>query len=272
MSNAERVFIKTCKIKGLGDIELVKGEYCQYEFPRHLHNDYSIVSLERGVHELGLKNTKDIADINSVITLNPETVHGGKSVYSSGWSHNIFFVPEKAMEAFSIENGLASNTPRVKDGSTQNPSLADFIKKTFSCLATAEGDLEKESLFISCLAEVLINCGHMEEFNVKKSINKKGLSSAFEYLRECYDEKTSLDSLAKMAGLSRYHFLRTFSEYAGITPNAYRNQLRLNNALEMMKDGASATDAAHACGFTDQAHFNKTFKSVYGMSPRQFIR
>ena len=48
--------------------------------------------------------------------------------------------------------------------------------------------------------------------------------------------------------------------------------LRLQRAAGELARGMSVADAAHAAGFSDAAHFNRTFRQMIGATPRQVIR
>lgn len=80
-----------------------------------------------------------------------------------------------------------------------------------------------------------------------------------------------LKSLARLAGLSPYHFLRTFEELTGTTPHQYRIRLRLRRAaLRLRLESARISDIALECGFGDISNFNHTFRAEFGVNPRAY--
>lgn len=82
-----------------------------------------------------------------------------------------------------------------------------------------------------------------------------------------------LTSLAQIARLSQYHFLRTFEELTGTTPHQYLLRTRLRNAATRLRtESARILDIALACGFGDISNFNRSFRSEFGMSPRAYRR
>jgi len=66
---------------------------------------------------------------------------------------------------------------------------------------------------------------------------------------------------------SRWHTIRTFRRETGLSPSAYLRQLRVLKARLMFKEQASLADVAQLLYFSDQAHFTRVFKSVYGVTP-----
>jgi AraC-like DNA-binding protein len=84
-------------------------------------------------------------------------------------------------------------------------------------------------------------------------------------------EPIDLESAAREAGLSAFHFLRTFAGVLGVTPHQYLVRSRLRRAARLLADdGRSITDVALDVGFSDLSNFVRTFHRAAGVSPRAF--
>ena len=80
-----------------------------------------------------------------------------------------------------------------------------------------------------------------------------------------------LTRLAAMAGLSPFHFLRTFERLTGLTPHQYVRRARLREAAIRLGGGdAKVIDVAFESGFRDLSAFNRAFRTEFGVSPRAF--
>jgi AraC-like DNA-binding protein len=80
-----------------------------------------------------------------------------------------------------------------------------------------------------------------------------------------------LGSLAREAGLSPYHFLRTFERLTGITPHQYVRRARLRDAASRLAaERQKVLDIALDCGFGDVSNFNRAFRTEFGVSPKNF--
>jgi AraC-like DNA-binding protein len=83
----------------------------------------------------------------------------------------------------------------------------------------------------------------------------------------------TLDALAREAGLSRYHFLRTFERLTGVTPHQYVRRSRLREAaMRLVAESGTILDIALDCGFGDVSSFNRAFRTEFRETPRTWRR
>ncbi len=82
-----------------------------------------------------------------------------------------------------------------------------------------------------------------------------------------------LDALAADAGVSPYHFVRTFAAALRVTPHQYLLRRRLARAARLLADGdAPVTEVALDAGFADLSNFVRTFGRATGATPGAFRR
>jgi AraC-like DNA-binding protein len=88
------------------------------------------------------------------------------------------------------------------------------------------------------------------------------------HLEMGFADPVTLDEMADLAALSRYHFIRVFREVVGETPHKYLVGARLRAAADALVDSREPiTSIALRVGFNDISNFNATFRSAFGMSP-----
>ena len=73
-------------------------------------------------------------------------------------------------------------------------------------------------------------------------------------------------------GLSPSRFLHLFTTSIGVPLRPYVLWLRLPCGARELARGKSVAGAAHAAGFSDAAHFTRTFRRMIGASPRQVLQ
>lgn len=93
------------------------------------------------------------------------------------------------------------------------------------------------------------------------------------FMREHLGEEISLKTLASVAGLSPFHFVRVFKQATGLTPHRYLLERRLERARELLLCRSRAlAEVAIEAGFCDQSHLTLQFKRAYGVTPGEFRR
>ncbi len=82
-----------------------------------------------------------------------------------------------------------------------------------------------------------------------------------------------LSQMAETAGLSPYHFLRTFQRLTGSTPHQYLMRQRLRHAaVRLATEPARVIDIALGSGFGDLSNFNRAFRTEFGAAPLGYRR
>ena len=79
------------------------------------------------------------------------------------------------------------------------------------------------------------------------------------------DQPISLSDALAVGGLSASRLRHLFVEQTGLPFKTYLLWLRLTRAVEVVAGGASLTQAAHEAGFSDSAHFSRTFRRMFGV-------
>jgi AraC-like DNA-binding protein len=88
-----------------------------------------------------------------------------------------------------------------------------------------------------------------------------------------YAEPLTLDALAAVAGLSKYHFHRLFTATYGVSPSAHLSRRRVERAQDLLRaTNLTITEVCHAVGFTSLGSFSSRFREIAGESPSEFQR
>ena len=72
--------------------------------------------------------------------------------------------------------------------------------------------------------------------------------------------------------MSPFYLARLFHKVVGLPPHAYQVQRRINHAKRLIRLGVKLSDVAVDCGFTDQSHLSRNFKSALGATPGAYQR
>lgn len=82
-----------------------------------------------------------------------------------------------------------------------------------------------------------------------------------------YANNINLNDIAGEAFFSKFHFIRLFKKYYGVTPHQYLIRLRIAEAKKLLQSGISISGVCYAVGFESVPSFTKLFKAVTGTTP-----
>lgn len=86
-----------------------------------------------------------------------------------------------------------------------------------------------------------------------------------------FAEPLELETMASVAGLSKFHFQRLFTATYGLSPAAYVSQRRVERAQDLLRtSNLTVTEVCHAVGFASLGSFSSRFHELVGETPSGF--
>lgn len=128
----------------------------------------------------------------------------------------------------------------------------------------APANHEKYSMFCLCIQATDINSVYHYINDYCMQLQNTMLTTP--------ENPLSIDDMAKSINISPYHMIRTFKAAFGLTPHQFQIQSRIRKAQKLLENGDSITDVAYNTGFCDQSHFNRCFKKIVGLNPKEYQR
>ena len=124
-------------------------------------------------------------------------------------------------------------------------------------------------------ATVLINRHLMvlgEKINKTSYSSNTVVESVVSYINDNLFNSINLDELSKRHFISKNHLCRIFKKHTGTTVVNYITLRRIAEAKKFLNDGFDVKDTCEKCGFNDYSHFIRTFKSIVGVPPKQYLK
>lgn len=246
-------------------VELVSVSYRQRSFPVHTHPEFVVGAVVGGAETLSVNQRQFTVGAGATLFLHPDEPHANATLGDETLRYRVFYLQSDAL-AGALDGKLPSFKTPVSDA----PHLFEALTRAHDVLANAASDaLEQESAFLS-LAQTLLDAAPAIEPVRRRASARTRRVKAF--IDAHFAEGFGLAALADVSGLSNVHTLRTFKQEIGVTPLAYRNQVRLEQARQLLREGHGIADTAAAVGFVDQSHLNRQFQRVVGVSPARYAR
>ncbi len=141
-----------------------------------------------------------------------------------------------------------------------------FEKLLTSVLQGSGGNLSSKAQLSRLLQELIAQVRIQDSFGPEL----EAIYPAVIRLERCPQEPVSVPELAKLCFLSESTFRKKFETYAHVSPIQYRNRIRLQKAIGLLRNGIyTVEETAEAMGYHDAAHLSNAVKKATGMTPRE---
>ena len=125
-----------------------------------------------------------------------------------------------------------------------------------------------DSLATALVHKLIATAADEQHQRVKGGLPRHRLRLVEEYVISNVAREFAVADLARLAGLSTFHFAREFKRSTGSSPHQYVVKCRVERAKELLVSGRqSVAEVAADCGFAAQAHLSRTFKQMTGLTP-----
>lgn len=247
---------------------------CDMLFP-HYHDAYEIYFQIAGKRYMFFDNICHVFETGDVAILKPFEIHYGESQDSEFYERYVINFKDELFskllseeEQYLLKKKMGScvihlNNDEMKKLKMYIDIIEEYSKKS--------GFLSEKLLASAVLQMVMFLISFMDQ---KLDLGKATMLPIVEVLKyiDCnYQESITLDKMAKIAHMSKYHFCHMFRSVTGVTAMYYVKTVRLTRAHNLLiHTTEQLEEIARKSGFTSYVNLSRAFKSAYGMSPRNF--
>ena len=239
------------------------------QFTNHFHDTYTIGLTHDGMFKSIHEHKATLAYQYSTRVINPAEVHCGDS---HAWQYTNFYPSVELLSSLYEQMYGEQKMPIFEKHIIQDDELYRRLVSFFRSVYTHEEAMLTESKLIHALSYLIANYTHSATPYPFTCKEKNTMSMVVEYIHEHLDTEISLDMLSQAAMVSKYHFLRLFKSHTGLTPHQYIIAERIYKAKELVLEGESLALAGLHAGFGDQSHFIRSFRKIYGYSPKTLLQ
>lgn len=198
----------------------------------------------------------------SVVQRLPLRIHSTKIHADGKWLEFYVSFGKSTYDALAALNLLDPETP-VTNFSNPHKQLPLFQKLLSRMLSVADHELA--ACYLEAQQIALMLTSHAEQNRISPLIAK-----ACRLLDRDLEKELSLTAVAKELCMGYETFRKQFYKEMDLSPDAYRQQKRMQTARMMLMEGESVKSIAKALGYSDTYAFSKQFKRFYGYAPSHF--
>ena len=253
-----------------------KGDVLVYE--KAFHEPIEIKLFYEGRSMIMIDSDIIVAESGDITIANPYEIHTNISndAYSGKYYSLIIdldFFADTGISDMDLRHLLLAKHNRFNHHIKNNLRLNRIILRIHE--EVTEGKEYYRSIVANLLAEMFSLLLREELADAKPSAEThenmhKGdiLSPALNKIFNDYSETITIDDLAELCNISKYHFCRVFKQHMGMTVTQYIINYRISLADSLLKDeNQSIRSIAETCGFGDVSYFYQCYKRVKGTSP-----
>ena len=229
----------------------------------HTHAEYSLGIVDAGTARFQHADGAQPMAAGSVVLIEPGVWHACNPAQVAQWSYRMLYVQADWLHAQLGVRGLRFVQRAVRDA-----AVTAAVEQL--CDSLLQGDAAAWTRTLTALLRQPTIA--QPQTAPPHAANDAAVHHALQQLHAQPDAAPSVQDLAQAEGMSASRFIRHFKAATGVTPGAYRLNLRLNGARRLLAEGAALADAAHAMGFADQAHLQRAFKTHHALTPGRYAQ
>lgn len=278
--------MKTAEKPAAYPLRAIRTYQCRHEGRKafapddlHTHNAYEVYIHIRGHQSFHIAHDVHVLRPMDAIVTAPGQVHGLVGGQQHG-EHEclLLHLTEQQLDELSCRRfSLRNELERITRLPGQRLLLNMEQWRSISPLAAGVKDdlpdllpVERQISF-GCLSTILgilsfaAQPGHptyVAQRNTTQAIRHIGSHIAQHFTEDC-----SLDALAEMFNMSKFHLARRFEAAYGASPHQYMLRCRISCAKRLLLQGEAPSSVSQACGFNDYSSFLRAFTKQTGMSP-----
>lgn len=249
-------------------VEFFEAWFAGKAYQKHRHDTYAICLTTTGIQAFDYRGNSEISTEGQVVVLHPDEVHDGHAGTEEGFGYRQLYVdPAVIFEAIQTMCPHCGSLPFVRTPVVMNRKLSAAIISAFE--GTRE-PLAIDSLIVQ-LAEGLLGADpSCKQAPLPRHLDVAALKRARQYLDTQRTRVVHSSELEAVTGLTRYDLARQFRIMCGTSPYRYLLMRRLDVARKLLTQGRSLVEVALEAGFADQAHFSRTLKATFGITPARY--
>ncbi|WP_420591143.1 helix-turn-helix domain-containing protein [Bacterioplanoides sp.] len=257
--------------KHLNDVTMLRAEINDFSYDKHAHEELSIGLTRQGLQHFNSSGSFHRSEPGNIVLFNPEQVHDGHGEAGNTLLYDMLYIHPQQLRPMLEAAGVKQvDNFRVSNSVIGDALLGDSVLMLSELISQQSNDALILDYWLYQLCARM--AAYQQEFVPNQVVRKADqlLVKSKEFIQDHVRADITLDDVGNAIGMSKYHFLRLFRSQFGITPHQYIVSCKINAARSELEKGTGIDDVVFDFGFSDLSHFNRRFKPIYGMTPKQY--
>lgn len=251
--------------------------------PIHWHKELEIFMLDEGKVKISTGKETFVLSQGEGYFSNAETLHGIYPLVETPCRfHSIVFDSNLISGAEGSIFDIKYTRPFLKESASIYPLLYGnkemqyIVKKFEKIFSLCVEETEFYELFIrNLLSQIIVALMKttVSTYDIKWSVQVNRIKGMVAWIEQNYRKNITVEQIAASQGISVRECQRSFQQIMNISPLQYTINHRITVAANLLQNtDLSITQIASSCGFDSSSYFSKQFKTILGMTPKQYRR
>lgn len=256
-----------------------------FDAPWHFHPECELTFIQQGAGDRFVGDSMEPFGNGDLVLLGADLPHYWRSRKDEGVENSRAVVVHFAEGFLGGEMGGASEFTEIRKMLglarqglcfSTDSKLCEGVGKRLKGLLAASGlkrlmillEILNELVEASRSARLLSSAGHVPLSDQKAA---QRINRAYEYVYANLSGEITLDAVSRAAGMSSAAFSRYFKRMTGRNLSHFIGELRISQACKILREtDLGVSEVAYEVGFGSLSNFNRLFKELKGVSPREW--
>lgn len=249
------------------------ARFSDFDFDRHFHLDFHIGLVTEGVQRQCCRSKSLLLAPGCISIMPPGEIHDGAKEGTQPYTLKTFRLSPELLAQFTEDTERKRGEVEFGGTLLERSAMAVRLLRLHDAMRSKPTPtaLAVQSEWLTLLHFLLSEACGVVPRETSAALSRIQVQRVRDYCTVRLGEKITLDELAAVCGVGRFHFLRQFKQAIGMTPHAWLLRLRLEQACVLLAHGSSTiAEVAHSVGFYDQSHFSRAFRQAFGVAPSHY--
>lgn len=228
-----------------------------FSFPMHMHHSFEFITVLEGNMTVNIENFRYELSGGEGVLVFPEQIHSLESTCSKHLL--VIFSPDTVSAYYSSHLTEIPKNSKI--------TIPSYMMSQLQSLDVGSSVIQRKAILYSMCAMLDENAEYLKKRNDEYGL----LYSIFDFVERNYANECSLHSMSIALGYNSAYVSHYFKEITAMSFVGYLNRCRISKACYALRNtNKSILECAYECGYSSLRSFNRNFKNIIGLTPKEY--